>query len=744
MNMYYIKDNGKIYGPANENKIRTRLNNYTFSKNCEISIDKQNWFLASEKIQIEPLPYADPVENNSALHEPENIILPPPSEKTKKKLKGIFNPIEPAPKNNNFVKTFIAIAAIIVLMLICSIPFILIAKKNNALSLSSGCNSFADVADKYGQAVGVVVVTLDDPQGTKVDWPSGTAWAISKNKFVTNAHVIYGLKMVRESYIEYSIRCRAKEAGVKNEEEYEEWCKRNKSWIDSLYTDIKVRDITIRLSHSNGKVLTIDSVQTHRKYEPQGDGTYDIAILTTNETTDTYFSIASKKELHSLKTGIEVASLGFPMGNLHNYGGLNVDNPEATLKSGTISKITNQMDSHSDDPAQNRKIVHSIPGTNGVSGSPIFLKNGKVVAIFWGGENDDPQALHHYATRIDILDEVNFSRKIPIDKWLEKLPKIVMQETIKKEKRIASTENIPTECQSFTDVQSKYGSAVGVVVLSYRDSNGKRENVPMGTAWALSPHEFATNAHVAYALTKNDMIKSEVGDYLRKLAIEEGVIIKTETDWQKYCQKKLPMINEMITNIKERKLIEVTIRLSHSNGKIMIVKNIKPHRKYVPGGDGTYDIAILTTNETTNAYFPIASKEELYKLQGGIEIASLGFPMEGITDNGGLNTDNPEATFASGVIKKITAQNDAHSNDPSQNLKIVHSLESAGGASGSPIFLKNGKVVAILWGGTNHGKDSAGNRISSAAMYNFATRIDVLDEAKTVTPILIKDWFENY
>src|SRR6185312_2926833 len=57
---------------------------------------------------------------------------------------------------------------------------------------------------------------------------------------------------------------------------------------------------------------------------------------------------------------------------------------------------------------------------------------------------------------------------------------------------------------------------------------------------------------------------------------------------------------------------------------------------------------------------------------------------------------------------------------------IEHSLPSAGGASGSPIFDAHGQVIALLSGGNNIA--SKDGRIPNAALVNFAQRVDLLRE----------------
>ena len=59
-------------------------------------------------------------------------------------------------------------------------------------------------------------------------------------------------------------------------------------------------------------------------------------------------------------------------------------------------------------------------------------------------------------------------------------------------------------------------------------------------------------------------------------------------------------------------------------------------------------------------------------------------------------------------------------------------------ASGSPIFLKNGSVVAILWGVSHFSNN--GSRQVSAAQHNQALRIDALKEVKSSKKYSCREW----
>ena len=48
MAKYYIKSNGKVYGPAEASKIRERLGNNVFSRLSQVSLDRVEWMPVSE------------------------------------------------------------------------------------------------------------------------------------------------------------------------------------------------------------------------------------------------------------------------------------------------------------------------------------------------------------------------------------------------------------------------------------------------------------------------------------------------------------------------------------------------------------------------------------------------------------------------------------------------------------------------------------------------------------------------
>ncbi len=283
--------------------------------------------------------------------------------------------------------------------------------------------------------------------------------------------------------------------------------------------------------------------------------------------------------------------------------------------------------------------------------------------------------------------------------------------------------------------------AIGLVVVTFQSSDGTLAPVSIGTAFAISPEKFVSNAHVAYAL-KNSMeekvVKPNLENCLRLEAAKQRMSL---ADYRKrigdrgIAQKRAEIIDWVKSGAI--KIRDMEIRLNHSNGKSFRIAKVQVHPRYNPGGPetGEYDVAVFEIAGRTDCYFDIASRRQLYALMPGTPVASAGFPTEGVDDDD-LDLEKPEASYASGDIKKITdfAGRDA---GPEYNRSITHSVPAVGGSSGSPIFTADGKVVAVLWGVLHTGRNERG-RLPSALLHNFAVRIDQIYEM--TDPVSWQEW----
>ncbi|HLJ52921.1 MAG TPA: serine protease [Rhizomicrobium sp.] len=134
-----------------------------------------------------------------------------------------------------------------------------------------------------------------------------------------------------------------------------------------------------------------------------------------------------------------------------------------------------------------------------------------------------------------------------------------------------------------------------------------------------------------------------------------------------------------------------------------------------------YDVAILIPDKQDGLppALPLASDKALSTLHAGEPIAFIGYPAENLVS---FDTNAPTPTSQVGIITSVRNFFLTEEGGPAQ--LIEHSLPSAGGASGSPIFDQHGEVIALLSGGNNI--TSKDGRIPNAALVNFAQRVDLL------------------
>lgn len=134
-----------------------------------------------------------------------------------------------------------------------------------------------------------------------------------------------------------------------------------------------------------------------------------------------------------------------------------------------------------------------------------------------------------------------------------------------------------------------------------------------------------------------------------------------------------------------------------------------------------YDVALLipASQDGLPDALPLARDNVLATLHAGEPIAFVGYPAENLVS---FDVNAPTPTSQVGIITSV--RNFFLTDDGGPAQLIEHSLPSAGGASGSPIFDAHGQVIAILSGGNNIA--SKDGRIPNAALVNFAQRVDLL------------------
>lgn len=182
-------------------------------------------------------------------------------------------------------------------------------------------------------------------------------------------------------------------------------------------------------------------------------------------------------------------------------------------------------------------------------------------------------------------------------------------------------------------------------------------------------------------------------------------------------------------------------RVLHPHAELVLVQNetgrlfrprrtrMHPHWKRGDMREIVHDVAILAVDEPLPVVFPLAGAAQSLALSSGETVYSLGFPIERVGMMESLyGYERPEqvvATLRQGVIQRLTNAEGQAADPPTRRL--VHlGLTTSGGQSGSPVFARDGTVIAIL-------SATAVARIGASSMphpglYTYSVRIDALQE----------------
>jgi S1-C subfamily serine protease len=180
--------------------------------------------------------------------------------------------------------------------------------------------------------------------------------------------------------------------------------------------------------------------------------------------------------------------------------------------------------------------------------------------------------------------------------------------------------------------------------------------------------------------------------------------------------------------------------IQNSTGNSFDIKEVKLHAKYA--GPASPDVALIRV-ETQGYVFtpiPLASEEKLRALRIGVQLGTLGYPGELQASYFQMNEEtkqfvSAEATFKDGWIGRMTDFERSRT-DFEHSWYIQHSASTSGGTSGSPMFTRDGVVVALNNSGIDYmvqvtkrgggGEDVV--RTPSAAEIGGAIRVDLLQE----------------
>ncbi|MBV9903076.1 MAG: trypsin-like peptidase domain-containing protein [Alphaproteobacteria bacterium] len=249
----------------------------------------------------------------------------------------------------------------------------------------------------------------------------------------------------------------------------------------------------------------------------------------------------------------------------------------------------------------------------------------------------------------------------------------------------------------FSGIIAKAQKSVFLVDLVDSAGNSKSG----ATAWVVAlpggRKGFATNAHVAA------MLADAAKDHLR-------LVVRSPEAGHREYEIVDAMVHPAYSAFNQA-INDATHKAS--NGLLREV-DLSP----------AYDVALLipATQDGLPDPLPLARSNRLATLHAGEAIAFVGYPAENLVN---FDVSAPAPTSQVGIITSV--RNFFLTADGGPQQLIEHSLPSAGGASGSPIFDSHGLVIAVLSGGNNISSKEAG-RIPNAALVNFAQRVDLLED----------------
>lgn len=253
---------------------------------------------------------------------------------------------------------------------------------------------------------------------------------------------------------------------------------------------------------------------------------------------------------------------------------------------------------------------------------------------------------------------------------------------------IAKLDEKPPVAPNWAQIYDKVKGSVYQVAIKKNDGSAP---VPQATAWVYGPHTLVTNSHAARL-------------YFGLGPSETLVVIAPDNQ------------QTMIKVIAPPKLHPAYDRFRK------VIEDAEKAGGTPIGQVGSYDVAFLEVDTSIPLAPPLDVEKELAI---GQQIGFLGYPSA-------FAKNDAASQFRVGYVSGSTdflgiAQN-------SKGELIYHTAGGSGGASGSPIFNIEGKVVAIFSGGEN--RKVGGTNIISGAGTFYAQSAQLIEDLKT-------DWNED-
>ncbi len=228
-----------------------------------------------------------------------------------------------------------------------------------------------------------------------------------------------------------------------------------------------------------------------------------------------------------------------------------------------------------------------------------------------------------------------------------------------------------------------------------RDATGAERL--LGTAWPYRPGMLVTNAHVARIL--------------KQLRPDESVLVRKPENGGDFVvtgARLHPGYEAFDAFVEEARKTSTGFR-SMTDGL---------------GMPSAYDVAVLEVDpkQDLGPLLEVAADSGPITLRPGASLAYAGYPIEGTgAQKSAQIAPTPQLQF--GHVTSITDYF-LFGTDDTHAYLVQESLPATGGASGSPIIDKSGRVVAILSGGNIVITDKG--RAPSAVLVNFAQRADLV------------------
>jgi hypothetical protein len=246
--------------------------------------------------------------------------------------------------------------------------------------------------------------------------------------------------------------------------------------------------------------------------------------------------------------------------------------------------------------------------------------------------------------------------------------------------------------------RERLNRSVFAVVL--RDANGHERL--LGTSWPVRPNLLATNAHVAKDFDK--------------LAKGESLSVRPPGG----SSTEYPVVGTIIHPGYE------ALQKYESSDPFYVPTFGKRGITMLGLGVPGYDVAVLKIDGQLppDVILPIADTKEIEQLAPGDPVATSGYPYENVMGQ----EVQPLGRTPEIQVGNVTALTDFFflPTDARHGRLVHHNMPTAGGASGSPIIDRFGKVVAVHNAGNLY-STATGDRLSRVQI-NYAQRADMVSE----------------